>query len=97
MGGDMEVGSLPSDLLPMNLNESTAGSWFLWAGNSYLLCSLLWQCGSKHVPGPLPAGLFAGSSFSSFHASSFSAPITLYSEQALMILNQVPLYALSGH
>lgn len=44
---------LPSDLLPGSLKEATAGSGFLWVGNSYLRYSLLsplfppWQRGSK--------------------------------------------------
>lgn len=44
---------LCSDLLSGNLKEATAGSEFLWVGNSYLLYSLLsshfspWQRGSK--------------------------------------------------
>lgn len=88
--------SLCSDLLSMSLNESTAGSRCLWAGNLYFLYSLLWQCGSQHVLGPLPARLFAGSSSRPFRASSFSAPIALSSEWAFMILTQGTLCALPG-
>lgn len=95
VSSDMEVGSLRSDLLPMSLTQLGVGGFFGLEIHIYYVLSF------DNVAPSLVQAPFLQGSLPVPHLTHFTNPrsplLSLCSEQASMILNQGPLYVLSGH